>query len=267
MRTWGKIIMEVKSPLGYATLALLVIMTVISLIISYQTQNFILLLILFVILCIYTIAVLYLLTRRSPSIEEAAKDPESKIKTYPNVQSLFQDMTLIIEQSVSSPKETKVEIMGLTLYHMWEYIKNFINKQSTERMNIFFCMVDSSSSIIKNLGNNWDEISDGFYNSIQKYIQMHEESLRSRSIKIQIKKYKHLPIIHGVLINEEHLFLGFTSWTRKDQMEGALNFFSYYNLETSIGKYHIEIFKNWINHIKRNKCDQLCMKSLNDHTT
>jgi hypothetical protein len=264
MQFWDKIISAVKNPLGYASLALLVLMTLVSLVI-YQTQNFYLLLALIIIFCIYTIVVLWILSKRQSLVKSVVSDKVFEIKTYPNVQSIFQDMSKIINESVSSPRETKIEVMGLTLYHMWEYIKNYINKSSIERMNIWFSMVDSSSPIIMNLDNNWDEVSDGFYNSIQKHIKIHNDDLEDRKINIKIIRYNHLPIIHGVLINEEHLFLSYTSWTRMDQMQGATNFYSYYNLKTQVGKYHIGIFKNWINHINKNKCNQLCMKSLKDN--
>jgi hypothetical protein len=264
MQFWNKIIGAVQNLYGYAALALLVILSTIYILV-YQPAIFYIVIILVIILCFYSLLVILVLSKLQTNNilkKESGLNIDSQIKIYPNIQSAFSDMTPIIEQSLSSLKVTNVVVMGLTLYQMWEYMKNFINKSSIEKMNITFCMVDSSSPMIRDLGNNWNELSDGFYNSIQKYMKAHQDTLNERSINIKIKRYKHIPIIHGILINDEHLFLSYTSWTKKDQMQGASNDYFYYNINNAIGKQHIKIFKNWIDHINRNKCDDLCMKSL-----
>ena len=197
-----------------------------------------------------------MLRQYSPS-EIEKKDIAVQTKIYPNIHAIFPDMTEIINCSLSLSKETKIEIMGLTLYHMWEYTKNFLKNPSIQNMNIVFCMIDSNSPNIRCLRNNWGDTADVFYNSIKRYMEDNDEELKRRSINIQIFRYNNVPVIHGILINEEHLFLSYTSWTRNDRMEGALNFYSYYNLDSEIGKSHIEIFKNWINHIKKNKCQDI----------
>jgi hypothetical protein len=265
MQPWFKTIGSVKNQFGYAALALLVAMVIMSIIVS-KTQEFVLVVTLFISYFIYSLAVIILLIRSLKETKLGGRNNNSQIKTYANIQNAFSDMTPIIEKSILSPKDTNIVVMGLTLYHMWEYIKNFINKPSSDTMNIFLCMVDSSSPIIKDLKNNWDEISDGFYNTIQNYIKLHEEDLKRRSINIQVSRYKHVPIIHGILINDEHLFFSFTSWTKKDLLEGASNFYSYYDLKTQIGEFHIKIFKNWIDHIRKCKCDKLCLESFHNYT-
>ena len=63
-----------------------------------------------------------------------------------------------------------------------------------------------------------------------------------------------LPVTHGLLINDEHLFLGFFSWTRKDdkrQLGGAELPHYYYQRSKPEHKYYFDLFDSWFQYCPR----------------
>ena len=75
------------------------------------------------------------------------KDEQELYKTYSDIMKTHPDMDKIIENSISSTRETKIEIMGLTLYQMWQYTKKYLKKADTKNVKILFCMIDGASPL------------------------------------------------------------------------------------------------------------------------
>ena len=264
MKEWRGIIKEVDAPIRYASLLLLGIVYIITIAIVIMELSETILLMILLILCVNSTIIFILLIKQKKVVKNKKMDEkidiESDIKSYENIHKTYPDMGEIINKSIKSGRETEIAVLGLTLYHMWEYLKNFLKKSSTKNMNILFCLVDSSSPNIKGLDNNWAKLSDDYVEDIQRYRQVNRDVLAKRKIKIEINRYCHIPMIHGILINKKDLFLSYTQWDWQDRMEGAENFYVYYYSESNTGKLHVEMFNNWIEHIKRGKCKELCLK-------
>lgn len=63
-----------------------------------------------------------------------------------------------------------------------------------------------------------------------------------------------LPVTHGLLINDEHLFLGFFSWIRKDdkyQLSGAELPHYYCQRSKPEHKYYFDLFDSWFQYCPR----------------
>jgi len=63
-----------------------------------------------------------------------------------------------------------------------------------------------------------------------------------------------LPVTHGLLINDEHLFLGFFSWVTKDgkyQLSGAELPHYYYRRSKPEHKYYFDLFDSWFQYCPR----------------
>lgn len=61
-----------------------------------------------------------------------------------------------------------------------------------------------------------------------------------------------LPVTHGLLINDDHLFLGFYSWSaEKCQLGGAELPHRYYQRSKPEHKYYFDLFDSWFQHCPR----------------
>jgi len=234
------LIVAVKNPLSYATLALLLVAGL-----AYYANKP---LIAVFLLAAYTVVILAILLR---SEKAGRAEPEPAIRWYPNIQAIYPDMTCLIEHSIKSERRTSVEVMGLTLYHMWEYVRNFVNEENVKNLDIRFTTISGTPQQAECLKTNWPEISHAFCKSITEYQQVHLEDLHRRGIAISVHKYDHIPMFHGILINGEHLFFSFTSWSNEGHIEGATTFYCYYNTGTTIGKSYIHVFRAWLDHIQK----------------
>jgi len=272
MDSWGKIIEAVKKPIGLATLSLLIVWSIIITTINfYSLPNFTVLILIFSIL-FYTFFIIYLLIAQENEKEliktqciDEKINIEDDIKIYDNIQSSYEEMNNLINTSLKTGKETRIIVLGLALHHMWQYLKNFITLPTTERMKIELFLVDSASPVIQSLNNGWNDLSNDYIKIINNFLDIEKEYLNMRNIEISIHKYCHLPMFHGILINDEHLFLSYTSWSKKDILEGASNNYVHYTSDSSVGKYYIKTFLNWTNHIKVSNCEEKCYGFLNTH--
>jgi len=236
MDSWGKIIEAVKKPIGLATLSLLIVWSIIITTINfYSLPNFTVLILIFSIL-FYTFFIIYLLIAQENEKEliktqciDEKINIEDDIKIYDNIQSSYEEMNNLINTSLKTGKETRIIVLGLALHHMWQYLKNFITLPTTERMKIELFLVDSASPVIQSLNNGWNDLSNDY------------------------------------IKNDEHLFLSYTSWSKKDILEGASNNYVHYTSDSSVGKYYIKTFLNWTNHIKVSNCEEKCYGFLNTH--
>lgn len=67
-----------------------------------------------------------------------------------------------------------------------------------------------------------------------------------------------LPVTHGLLINDEHLFLGFFSWARKNgkyQLSGAELPHHYYQRSKPEHQYYFDLFDSWFQYCPRRSCE------------
>jgi|694.fasta_scaffold146709_3 hypothetical protein len=67
-------------------------------------------------------------------------------------------------------------------------------------------------------------------------------------LQIKARMYKNLPHWHGILIDDEYLFLGRTDWTfsfKKPKLTVGQNKYRYFDRSSSLGIERIELFKSW----------------------
>lgn len=69
-------------------------------------------------------------------------------------------------------------------------------------------------------------------------------------ISINLRLFKTLQVPHGLLINNEHLFLAFFSWTERDekvQLTSAQLPHHYYHVSNPESAYYFNLFESWVN--------------------
>jgi hypothetical protein len=74
-----------------------------------------------------------------------------------------------------------------------------------------------------------------------------DKSLAER-LRINARMYNNLPHWHGILIDDEYLFLGRTDWSfsfKKPKLTVGQNKYRYFDRCSSVGIERIEIFKSW----------------------
>lgn len=81
------------------------------------------------------------------------------------------------------------------------------------------------------------------------------EELVSERTSVDLFLFEMLPVPHGLILNDEHLFLGFFGWTTiesgESQLSGAQLPHYYYHKGHPKYEYYLDLFKSWFKHSPR----------------
>ncbi|MFX1533300.1 MAG: toll/interleukin-1 receptor domain-containing protein [Promethearchaeota archaeon] len=78
-----------------------------------------------------------------------------------------------------------------------------------------------------------------------------KKEFKDGPVSIDLFKFKILPALHGLLINDKHLFLGFFGWIKsggKPQLCGAQLPHSYYHPDHPDFPHYYDLFEQWFRH-------------------
>ena len=158
----------------------------------------------------------------------------------------------IIEEIVSRDENISVKIIAAT--------------GGTTRASILPLIIDGSKA--KKI-----EISIGILDpsSISEYTPSHWLSEIRTTIKylvgftnhqvhIDLFLFEALPVPHGLVINNKHLFLGFFNWRKVGedfQLSGAQLAHKYYHMGDPEFDYYFNLFESWFNHSPHRKINKM----------
>lgn len=78
------------------------------------------------------------------------------------------------------------------------------------------------------------------------------EEFKSGRVSVDLFQFDMLPVPHGLILNDEHLFLGFFSWATiesgKSQLAGAELPHHYYHKSHPEYEYYCNLFESWLTH-------------------
>lgn len=201
----------------------------------------------------------YLFSRKKThKIEEELENTKN---TFPKDLEIINDASdvlndrlfpIIIEQA-KKEKHIKIENFGLDL----ETVIPWINQKilfSKELENVHFEMktliINPESPYIKNYINEASNISSStIFSSIDTAKNLVHQELYK--FKLEMREYDLPPILHGFLLNDEHLFIGFTEIINGKLLGGTK---PYLHLSKKAGNistvtsHYFSFFKHWFNY-------------------
>lgn len=189
----------------------------------------------------------------------------SPLHLFENFQDATPRIKNLIDVSIRGEGTTRIRIIGLGGQHTWELLRSLVLKDSSKKIDIVICLfsipqnaalLNLNSSAMRSL-KDWSEHADQCFRSLEHFKDEYEQKLSSSNINIKLVRYEHLPVVHGTLINEQHLFSGYTYWTRKGGMNGTTVKHCHYSSDSEVGKYEIEFFTNWIEQLEATASQQM----------
>lgn len=153
-------------------------------------------------------------------------------------------------------KQDKIEIkiLAVAMTFSWKFICNKIPKILTNYpfsyIDVEVVFVDYQyleSLDLETWDLNFAEESKQRVREINNFINGLPDQLCSR-LSISARVYRNLPNWHGILVDNEHLYLGRTDWsflTDRPKLTVGQNKYRYFDHSTSSGIERIKLFKNW----------------------
>lgn len=99
--------------------------------------------------------------------------------------------------------------------------------------------IDGSSNIHSTVANSAIQ-------KIKNLSEQHGQELNNRHIELEIRSYEDLPVIHGFLINDKYLYLGFTQ-IESGKLQGGQYpyFFMKYDRHSKLTMHCFSMFRSW----------------------
>jgi hypothetical protein len=160
-----------------------------------------------------------------------------------------------------------IKIKAIAMTYSWQYfilptIPRLLERHPNLKINLNILLVSHEHLAVLDLQDSditWAENSKQREIDIQNFCK-HAADYRGR-LSVTAKKYRNLPYWHGVLINNEQLFLGRTSWTfdrRFPSLNGGQNNYRYYNRSSVDGSARVELFNSWVQFFSDHSSELIC---------
>lgn len=171
----------------------------------------------------------------------------------PNAETVKIKILEIISNSAKSRSGVlRIDNMGLdleTVHTMFSY--TFNEKFSGRSIEYRGLIIDPENDRVKqvtNASSNLDiEVASRVINSMKNPSQQISENLRNSDIKIT--KYPDIPIMHGFLIDDEHLFLGFSHFEQGGLVGGNTPYiYVQRDIKSEFKKELFSMYSTWFDH-------------------
>lgn len=176
------------------------------------------------------------------------------IKIINDVGAVLQDQVLpVVKQLVSNGTKIEFQNFGLDLENVMPWLKVRIDSGEFAGVDASFkCLLINTESPY--IGGLIDKGSNVFSNNVNSSInsaKQIEDNNELADFELEIRQYDFPPVIHGFMINDIHLFLGFTEIIN-GKLKGGTKPYLYLNKQehfsSKITIHYYTCFKTWFNH-------------------
>ncbi len=142
----------------------------------------------------------------------------------------------------------ELDWLGMTLYNVWNTLPSVLSKVASRRpryLHLRVAMLSASWLSENRINSSWTARSA---NQQCAAIERFFEDLRKGdypSWKVRIRRYSHMPAVHGGLINGRLLVSGVCRWDHGDLKAGDRPYEIFRDGDANFGSDRIDVFKGW----------------------
>jgi len=136
-----------------------------------------------------------------------------------------------------------------------------LGKRNPKSVKVRVAMLSQEWLEANRINSTWSaQSAQNQYKSIQQWFKLANKRENKREKKthwtVEIRRYSHMPAVHGGMINDNHLLFGTCQWDRNDNLwAGDKPYGLYSRSDGSYGADRLVIFKGWF---------EMCWKSASD---
>lgn len=167
-----------------------------------------------------------------------------------------QAMKSAIIEYAKRKRHVRIRALGMSMGHAWPFLINILQPLLDSNVqcsiNLEIAMLDSKWQQLEKINPNWKAKSETLYDEINRFSKANLEKLNAKQWHISVVVYSHMPNWHGILLDEELLFLSTCFW-RDGKLTGAENQYELYrSSDKQLGVHRISQFVTWFDYIKAN---------------
>ena len=162
--------------------------------------------------------------------------------------SLYEALPKINEMVEDDKEITSIKIIAATGgTTVSSILPSIVKNSQAKKLEISMGVIDPDTPYREWLPSRWPA-------EVRTSIKRLADEFESERISVDIFYFRVLPVTHGLLINDKHLFLGFFGWTESNNrplLAGAQLPHRYYNASEPDSKYQFDLFRSWFEHCPR----------------
>ncbi|MCB2263219.1 MAG: nucleoside 2-deoxyribosyltransferase [Candidatus Thiosymbion ectosymbiont of Robbea hypermnestra] len=178
----------------------------------------------------------------------------------PKLYDGFTEASISMEREIkpllSKEQLVNIKLLGMALHKSFPLVAgliedNYLGKWKSPLLTLDLAAIRKEWIIEKGdlIHKDWMDRLDMFEEHLAKFKKKAEGQ-----VELNLYRFHHMPYLHGMLVNEQHLFLGSCSWDRHNKLTVGGNPYEKYSGDIMVGDRKIEQFSRWFNYcVKEHK--------------
>jgi hypothetical protein len=143
-----------------------------------------------------------------------------------------------------------LKYIGMTMFNAWGPLLSVLDNLRTSdaaKVSLSVAMLSAGWLGQRQIRKTWTPgQADNLAEQIGSYVQSHAE-LAERAWKVEVRRYEHMPCLHGVLLNDKYLFWGLCRWQDGEMYAGDRSF-DLVSVDEDRGSDRVDVFRGWFDY-------------------
>lgn len=180
-------------------------------------------------------------------------------RIFPDFISAAVAMRDAILEALSRKQSVRIRALGMSMGHAWPFLSSVLlpvlQSQEQKVVHLEVAMLDGHWDELARLNPYWAVRANAHHDEIVRFVESNREKLLNKGWRVDIYRYRHVPNWHGILLDDDKLFLSTCSW-KDDILMGAENQYEFLlSSDRELGLYRIGQFISWFERIKATQPD------------
>lgn len=177
-------------------------------------------------------------------------------RVFPNFYSVCQEINQAIVKRLERRSEIHIRALGMSMGHAWPFFANtlqpLLSENRKQKVTLEIAMLDSRWAELDSVNPDWLARSKTNCDEIQRFVEERRAQLEKKRWSVTVHLYRHMPNWHGVMIDEDILFLSTCYWDQ-DKLVGADNLYERFDKNADeVSSRRISEFTSWFGRIRNN---------------
>lgn len=188
---------------------------------------------------------------------------ESRPKRFDSVASAAPALSDAMNQCVDAGLPITVDWLGMTMFNVWNTLPTIFSqlaKRQPKSLTLRVAMLASEWLRKNRINSEWTaDSADHQCGAIKEFFVNRKRD--GSAWNVDVRRYSHMPAIHGGLVNDRWLLLGTCQWDRNNNLWAGDRFYEWYSADDrNRGAERIAIFRGWFDICWRSSVDSSILR-------
>ena len=174
-------------------------------------------------------------------------------RSFQNLVDATPKLLELCRECIAVDGKIELKHIGMTMFNAWGPLLAILDNLRTggaSNVSLSVAMLGSQWLRTNRIRSTWTpEQADNFAQQISAYVESHQ-GLASNGWEIAVRRYAHMPCLHGVLLNDRYLLSGLSRWEGGEMFAGDRSF-DLPSVEEDRGRDRGAIFRGWFDYCFR----------------